>query len=112
MSLKGKGVPSAPPLLKNAALAPVVFFDNVPVYGALAGNVEVELSARMLMPKPDGGVGVDMTCAAHLRCSIPAAMLLRDALDKAIGMAMAKKPSIQSASEDDGEEPHSPLLSN
>jgi hypothetical protein len=112
MSLKGKGVPSGPPLLKNAALAPVVFFDNVPVYGALGGNVEIELSARMLMPKPDGGVGVDMTCAAHLRCSINAAMLLRDALDKAIRMATAKQAARQPAAEDDGEEPHSPLLSN
>jgi hypothetical protein len=75
-------------LLKNMAAAPVVFFDNVPVYGTFAGNLEIELAARMLMPKADGGVSVDLACTAHLRCSVQAAMVLREALDKGIAMHM------------------------
>jgi hypothetical protein len=111
MSLKGKSTPTAAPLLKNAALAPFIVFDNVPVYGSLAGNVEVELAARMLMPKPDGGVGTDMGCTAHLRCSVQAATLLREALDKAIAMA-TRKPKPAPAADDDEQVEQSPLLAN
>lgn len=87
MSLKGKGsVPGPAPLLKNAAAAPVIFFDNVPVFGTYAGIVEVELGARLLMPKADGSVATDMSCTGHLRCSPQAAMMLVDALTKALDM--------------------------
>lgn len=112
MSLKGRNPAPTAPLLKNAALAPVIFFDNVPVFGALGGNVEIELAARLLMPKADGGVGADMTCTAHLRGSLQAAVLLREALDKAIKMATAKKPAPAADEiEDDDDVERSPLLS-
>lgn len=90
--------PSAPaPLLKNAATAPMVYFDGVPVYGCFAGNLELELSARMLMPKPDGTVIADMACTAHLRCSPGAAIALVDALTKALDMhsKQLEKPNDQ-----------------
>ena len=85
MSTNPKAVPAV--LLKNAGLAPVIFFDGVPAYGLLNGVVELELAVRMLAPKSDGNVAVDMTCVAHLRCSLAAAVNLRDAVDKAIEMA-------------------------
>jgi hypothetical protein len=86
MSIKGKPVAGTPPLLKNAAAAPFVYFDNIPVFGCFSGNLEIELAARMLMPKSDGSVVADMACAAHLRCSPGAAAQLVDALTKAIDM--------------------------
>ena len=88
MSIKSRDAThTAPlPLLKNAGAAPVVYFDNAPAYGAFAGHVEVELAARMLMPKPDGSVLIDMACTAHLRCSPAAALVLIDALTKAVEM--------------------------
>lgn len=86
MSLKGKSTPVAAALLKNAGTAPLVYFDNVPVYGTWGGNLEVELATRLLMPRSDGAVGVDMGCTAHLRCSPAAAMQLIDALTKALDM--------------------------
>jgi hypothetical protein len=49
MSTKPAPKPSthgAAPLLKNAAAAPFIYFDNVPVFGACAGNLEIELAAR------------------------------------------------------------------
>lgn len=86
MSIKGKAAPTPLPLLKNAGAAPVVYFDSVPVCGHWGGNIEIELAARMLMPKPDGSVLIDMACMAHLRCSPQAAMALRDVIDKALSM--------------------------
>lgn len=95
MSIKGKPTSSASPLLKNAATAPFVFFDNVPVYGSIGGIIEIELAARMLMPKPDGAIIADMSCAAHLRCNPMAAIMLIDALQKALDMhnKQQEKPS-------------------
>lgn len=86
MSVKVPPQASAAPLMKNAATAPLVYFDNVPVFGVFAGNIEVELATRLLMPKPNGGVIADMGCTAHLRCSPGAAMALIDALTKALDM--------------------------
>lgn len=96
MAINGKSASSAPaPLLKNAAAAPIVYFDNVPVFGTFAGNLEIELATRLLMPKADGSVMADMTCAAHLRCSEQAAISLVEALSKALDM-LAKQKKLQS----------------
>jgi len=92
MSIKGKPVSGPPPLLKNAGSAPLVYFDGVPVYGVYGGNIEVELAARLLMPKPDGTVIADMGCTAHLRCSPQAAAALVDALSKALAMFAKHAP--------------------
>jgi len=78
--------PGAAPLLKNAAAAPFVYFDNVPVFGTYAGNLEIELAARQLLPKADGSVAADMACTAHLRTSAQGAVMLIDALQKALDM--------------------------
>lgn len=87
MGLNGKSSASAPgPLLKNAAAAPVVYFDNVPVFGTFGGNIEIELAARLLMPKADGSVFADMSCTAHLRASPAAIAMLMDACEKALAM--------------------------
>lgn len=76
-------------LLKNAAAAPVIFFDNAPAYGNMTGLIEVELSARVLSPRTDGSVAIEHIAVGHLRCSAQAAASLRAALDQAIEMANA-----------------------
>lgn len=86
MSIKVKPLAGTTPLLKNAGSAPFVYVDNVPVFGTFAGNIELELAARVLMPKPDGTVAAEMSCTGHLRCSPNAAMMLIDALTKALDM--------------------------
>lgn len=96
------------PLLKNAGAAPLVYFDSVPVFGAFAGHVEIELAARMLMPKPDGGVLADMACTAHVRCSPAAAMQLIEALTRAVDML---KPQ-RERTDTEGEPERSPLLNS
>lgn len=84
---------NAAPVLKNTAAAPIIYFDNVPVYGASAGDIQVELAARMLAPKADGDVAVDLACTAHLRCSPQATASLIDALSKAIDMVAKSEKS-------------------
>jgi len=97
MSIKGKpAAPGAMPMLKNSASAPLVYFDNAPVFGTYAGNIELELAARHLMPKPDGSVVAEMSCAAHIRCSPQAAIMLIDALQKALDM-LSKQQEERSA---------------
>lgn len=86
MSVKVKSPSGAVPLLKNAAAAPVVYFDSAPLFGTMAGVVEVELSTRILMPTSSGGIAGEALCVGHLRCSPQAALALADALTKAVDM--------------------------
>jgi len=86
MSVTPKTSAASAPLLKNAAAAPLIYFDGSPVHGTLSGIIEVELASRFLMPKADGSVQSDMTCVAHLRCSPNAARSLIDALSHALSM--------------------------
>ena len=95
MSIKGKPASGPPPLLKNAASAPFIYFDNAPVFGTFSGNIEIELAARMLMPKPDQTVAVEMACTAHLRCSPQAAAALLDGISKALAMFAKHTPQAQ-----------------
>jgi hypothetical protein len=50
------------------------------------GAIQIELASRVLIPTPDGKVTPEFICTGHLRCSPAAAMLLREALDKALQM--------------------------
>lgn len=101
MSVKpGKPSATTAPMIKGSSTAPIVYFDNVPVMGTFSGNIEVELSARALMPKPDGSVIAEMNCTAHLRCSPVAAAMLMDALQKSLAMLeRQQKDMIREASE-------------
>lgn len=105
MSVKGKTSGAPAPLLKNAAAAPFIHFDNAPVYGAFAGCIEVELAARALMPKESGNVIAEAICTGHLRCTPQAAMALADALTKAVEMHRGQllKAAELAAQESEGE---------
>jgi hypothetical protein len=99
MSLNGKRAPASPSMMKNATTAPVIYFDGIPVFGALQNIIELELSARMMQPRSDGSVQADMVCTAHLRCSHAAAQGLRDAIDKALEL-YAHAPQQQDKTEE------------
>ena len=81
-----KGKPASP-MMKNAATAPTIYFDMAPAFGHLNGVLVVEIAAQMLVPRSDDTLVAELACVAHLRCSLPGAMSLRDALDKAIELA-------------------------
>lgn len=84
MSLKSPSPASSVPMMKNAATAPLIYFDSAPVRGSFKANIEIELAARYLMPKPDGSVTAEMVCVAHLRCSPQSAAHLIDSLQNAV----------------------------
>jgi hypothetical protein len=86
MAVNGKSSGASAPLLKNSAAAPVIYFDSAPVHGTLAGNIEVELATRVLLPKSDGHVLAEMVCVAHLRCCPAAAQALMESLQHALAM--------------------------
>ena len=84
--MKGSGITKAP-ILKNAATAPFIYFDGAPALGQMAGAVEIELCARVVLPQADGSTVCDMVCVAHLRSSVAAAANLHEALGRALAMA-------------------------
>ena len=76
--------PKPPPDLiyeDTGAMAPVVYFDIVGAYGTMHGTIEVELAARILVPKRDGSTEVKFFSSGRLRCSANAATNLRNGLE-------------------------------
>ncbi|MHC2625097.1 hypothetical protein ACVIW2_007129 [Bradyrhizobium huanghuaihaiense] len=65
--------------------APIIYFDGASCFGHHNGAIQIELAANLLMPV-GAAVRVDVVQTAHLRCSVPAALALREALDKALAM--------------------------
>lgn len=65
--------------------APIIYFDGASCFGHHNGAIQIELAANLLMPV-GAAVRVDVVQTAHLRCSVAAALALREALDKALVM--------------------------
>jgi hypothetical protein len=66
---------------------PVIYFDNAPSLSAVNGIIGVTLVVTGNVPAPDGKVAMCASVVAHLKCSIPAAIALRSALDSALLLA-------------------------
>jgi hypothetical protein len=69
----------------SAERAPIIYFDGASCFGHHNGAIQIELAANLLMPV-GAAVRVDVVQTAHLRCSVAAALALREALDKALAM--------------------------
>jgi hypothetical protein len=82
--------PKTSPVVKGAATAPMIYFDNAPTLGLMSNIVEIDLAARVLVLQNDGSVSSDMVCIGHLRCGVDAALSLKVALERALDMAKAK----------------------
>ena len=67
--------------LRNAERAPFIYFDGVASYGISSGAVQIELAANILSPEGTD-TKTDAVMTAHLRCSLAAAVALREALNK------------------------------
>ena len=70
----------------TGGIAPLVYFDIVGAYGTFNGTVEIELAARIVVPKPDGSTEVRFLSSGRLRCSATAAANLRNGIDAALKM--------------------------
>ena len=73
----------------SAERAPFVVFDGVSVFGQFQGQIQIELAAHVLVAAGDN-VRIDVVQAGHLRCTLPAALQLKDAIEKIIA-AMGRK---------------------
>jgi hypothetical protein len=73
-----------PPSFKNPDTVPFIYFDVAPTFGTMAGAIQIELAARILLPTPDGGAKAEFVTTAHLRCSPAAAGSLRKAIEKCL----------------------------
>jgi hypothetical protein len=86
------------PTYTNPDMTPFIYFDIAPTYGVMAGAIQIELAARTLVPVPaTGGVRVNFTTTAHLRCGPAAAALLRDAINEALKLYEQELPNTGAA---------------
>src|SRR4051812_17002297 len=65
---------------------PFIYLDGASCHGMLNGAIQIELVARILLPRQDGGVDVKVVPTARLRCSPTAAKSLRLSIDEALKM--------------------------
>src|SRR3954465_2284562 len=65
--------------------APIIYFDGASCFGHHNGAIQIELAANLLMPV-GAAVRVHVVETGHLRCSVAAALALREALEKALAM--------------------------
>jgi hypothetical protein len=68
----------------SAESAPFIYFDEVVTAGVHQGNIRLELGASTAIPTADGQAKTVRIITAHLRCSPPAAIALRKAIDNAL----------------------------
>lgn len=66
---------------------PVIYFDSAPSLSHLNGIIGVTLVVTCNVPDSDKGVISVASVAAHLKCNIPAAVALRNALNDALLLA-------------------------
>lgn len=74
------------PAFENRTDVSTIYFDMAPAYGVLAGAVQIELAARILIPHADDSVEVRFVTCGRLRCSPTAAAHLRKAIDASLKM--------------------------
>ena len=66
---------------------PVVYFDHAPGLSHSNGIIGITLTVSGNVPNENGGVDSVASVVAHLKCNIPAAKTLRDAIDRALLLA-------------------------
>jgi hypothetical protein len=72
---------------------PVVYFDGSPSVSHLNGIIGVTLVVTGNVPLSDKGIQMVASVVAHLKCNIPAAVALRNALNDALLLAQPVEKS-------------------
>ena len=68
--------------------APIIFFERAPLSGYADGIISITLSNFCPESQPSGELRREAVTAAHLKCSIQAAINLREALNNALSRAI------------------------
>ena len=66
---------------------PIVYFDNTPCISHLNGIIGITLTVTGGVPTGTGSVDECAAVVAFLKCNIPAAIALKDALEKGLLLA-------------------------
>lgn len=85
-----KKVPGQTPIALSVSresieTAPVIYFDGPATYGEANGVIRILLMRDLVIPNEDGSVSTLTVGAVNLRCSVVAAVALRDVLDTILG---------------------------
>jgi hypothetical protein len=72
----------------DVAHAPFLFYDFAPAFGHNSGIINITLGAGRVWISPDGELKNERVVTAYLCGSVQAARGLRDALDKALLLAV------------------------
>jgi len=72
---------------------PVVYFDRAPSVDHTHGVIGIVLTTVGYLPNANEGVVPVASVAAHLKCSIPAAIELRNAINSALLLAQPAIPT-------------------
>jgi hypothetical protein len=64
--------------------APIVFFDNAPVFNSYNGIMGITISANVSIPDGKGSVTGEQVVAAYLRGNVQAFTALKNAIESAI----------------------------
>ena len=75
------------PIARHSITLRSFFFEWAPVSGYADGIVSITLGASCPQFRPNGEVRGEAVTTAHLKCSIQAALNLRDAIDNALSRA-------------------------
>jgi hypothetical protein len=78
---------------KRGLEAPILHVDGSTNMGCNNQVVSLTLVTAVYLPQPDGQVSTDWVVSAQLRMSIVAAMSVRDAIDKALLIAIRSEGS-------------------
>jgi hypothetical protein len=78
----------------DTGIAPYIYFEGAPNFGFVNGIIGVTLAANRHLLR-DGAPVTDAVAIAHLRCNVPAAIELRNALDGAILLAARTQGAAQ-----------------
>jgi|SRR5579863_4408260 hypothetical protein len=70
--------------LSDTLHAPFIFYEQAPAFGATNGVINITLSAHRTLIGKDGVVTNEQVVVAYLRGNVPAALSLRQAIDKAL----------------------------
>jgi hypothetical protein len=68
----------------NAENAPIICFDQPVAHRTAGGLISVEVAMRTLVPTPEGGLVVEVSCTGRLRGGPAAIASLRDACTAAL----------------------------
>ena len=83
----GPRAEKVPVPISDTSHASFIYFENAPAFGFMSGIVNITLSANRTYAGPEGAVVNEQTVVAYLRGNIPAALNLRQAIDKALLLA-------------------------